>query len=105
MTRLEPKLDAAAGDLAEMTKIAREETRKMQVSADEISERIRRQAERVDHMTTTTLDSVDRVGNFVNQAVNVPMRQIAGVLAAAKAVVDTLRSPTPQRPRNSRADD
>lgn len=108
ITRLEPRLDAAATDLAEIAQVAREESRKIQESTDEISDRIRRQAERMDHMTTTTLNGVDRVGHFVNQAVNLPVRQAAGVLAAVKAIVDALRSPTSPRrraPQNAHADD
>lgn len=108
VARLEPKLDAAAGDLAEMTKVAREETQKIQASADEISERIRRQAERMDHMTTNTLDGVDRAAHFLNHAVNVPVRQVAGIFAATKAIVEALRSsPSSRRraPRNAQAND
>jgi methyl-accepting chemotaxis protein len=108
IARLEPRLDAAASDLAEMAQVAREETRKIQASADEISERIRRQAERMDNMTTGALDGVDRVGHFVNHAVTVPVRQAAGILAAVKAIVDALRSSAPPRRRtaqNAHADD
>lgn len=97
IVRLEPKLDAAAGDLAEITRAAREETAHIKASIDEITERVRRQSERVDGMTTSTLNSVDRIGHFLNEAVNTPMRQASGVLAAARAVVDTLRTPSPQR--------
>lgn len=102
ITRMEPRLDAAASDLAEIAQIAREETRKMQESADEISERIRRQAQRMDNMTTTTLNGVERVGHFVEGALNVPVRQIAGVFAAGKAILEALRSPNPPRRRNMR---
>ncbi|MFZ0394566.1 MAG: hypothetical protein WCF17_05925 [Terracidiphilus sp.] len=107
ITRLEPRLDAAASDLAEIAQVARDETRKIQESADEISERIRRQAERMDSMTTGALNEVDRVSHFLNQAVNLPVRQIASVLAAARAIVDTLRSPAPPRrraPQNAHSD-
>ena len=102
IVRLEPRLDAAATDLAEIAQVAREETRKIQESADEITERIRRQAERMDHMTTTTLNGVDRVGHFVNQAVSTPVRQAAGVLSAVKAIVEALRSTAPPRRRTPR---
>lgn len=108
LARLEPRLDAAATDLAEITKVAREETQKLQTSADEITERIRKQAERMDTMTTTALNSVDRVSHFLEAAVNTPVRQVTGVLAAAKAIVDSLRTPSSSRrraPRNAHADD
>lgn len=97
--RLEPRLDSAAHDMAEMARMASEETRKIQVSADEITERIRRQAERMETMTTSALNGVDRMGHFLNEAVTVPVRQVSGVVAAAKAIVDTLRSPAPARRR------
>ncbi len=99
IARLEPHLDAAASDLAEMAHVANEETRKIQASADEIAERIRRQAERMDGMTTSALNGVDRAGQFFNQAVNVPVRQVSGVLAAVKAIVEALRAPAPPRRR------
>lgn len=108
LARLEPRLESAASDLAEIAQVAREETHKMQVSADEISERIRKQAERMDTMTTTALNGVDRVSHFLETAVNVPVRQVSGVLAAVKAIVDTLRSPAAPRKRasqNAHADD
>ncbi|HTX77330.1 MAG TPA: hypothetical protein VMD29_14060 [Terracidiphilus sp.] len=104
IARLEPRLDAAASDLAEMVQAAREETRNIQASADEITERIRKQAERMDTMTTTALNGVDRVGQFLN----VPVRQVSGVVAALKAIVDALRTPAPPRSRaaqNAHADD
>ena len=96
MARLEPKLEAAATDVAELAHIASTEARKMQESADEIAERVRRQAARVDEMATDALNTVDRVGNFVNQAVSVPLRQVSGVVAAGKAIYETLRAPSPR---------
>jgi uncharacterized protein YoxC len=97
MARLEPKLESAAGDLAEITRTTREETVRISASTEEITGRIRRQAERMDEMTTSALNGVDKVGHFVNQVVNAPARQVSGVLAAARAIVNTLRSPAPPR--------
>jgi hypothetical protein len=99
IARLEPKLDAAATDLADMAQAARSQTARLQASVDEIAGRVRQQAFRVDGMTTSVLNQLDRFGGFVNEAVNVPMRQVSGVVAAAKAIVDTLRAPAPPQPR------
>ena len=52
VARLEPKLEAAASDLAEMTRTASDEMKNIRASADEITERVRRQAARVDTMTS-----------------------------------------------------
>lgn len=101
ITRLEPKLEAAASDLAEMTRTANDEMKKIQASADEITERVRRQAVRVDGLTTTALDGMDRASRLLNSAVTVPVRQVSGVMAAAKAIIDVLRGPGPARRRRT----
>ena len=96
ITRLEPKLEAAATNLADISQRASAEAKNIQDSTDEITERVRRQAARVDGMTTSALNGVDRAGHILNQAVSIPVRQISGVVAAARAVFDTLRKPSPR---------
>jgi hypothetical protein len=101
IARLEPKLDAAATDLADMAQAIHAQTTRLQASVDEIAGRVRQQAVRVDGMTTSVLNQVDRAGGLLTEAVNVPMRQVSGVIAAAKAIVEALRAPVPPRPRRS----
>ena len=96
---LEPKLSTAAADMAEMVRIAREQTMRLQYSLEEINQRALHQAARVDGMATSVLNGLDRVGHVVNEAVSIPVRQVSGVIAAARAVVDTLRAPAPPRRR------
>lgn len=99
MAKLEPKLEAASSDLADITRTAREETQRISASLDEINERVRRQAERMDEMATSALNGVDKVGHVLNVAVSTPARQLSGVVAAARAVLNTLRTPSrPSRP-------
>lgn len=95
LTRVEPRIEAVAIDIAEITRTATLETKKISESVDEMRERMRRQAERVDGMTTSALNGVDRFGQFMNYAASVPMRQVSGIVAAARAVVETLRKPAP----------
>lgn len=105
---VEPQIKNSAEDLAAMTLSLREQTDRVQAAADEITDSFRRQAARVDGMTTSALNRVDRIGNFIADAVNVPVRQFSGVVAAAKAVVDTLRTPAEphvRTPRGPRAED
>jgi|CZKL01.1.fsa_nt_gi hypothetical protein len=97
IARVEPKLDAAASDLAEVTHALHAQAIKVQASADEVVGRVNRQVVRVDHMATTVLDKVEQVGVILNEAVKVPLRQVSGLVAAAKAMVDTFRAPTPPR--------
>lgn len=101
ITRLQPKLEVAATNLAELSQVASVEAKRIQESTEEITERVRRQAARVDGMTTDALNGIDRAGYLLNQAVSIPARQVAGVVAAAKAVFETLRKPAPRgRPRS-----
>ena len=65
----------------------------MQVAAKDIIARTQRQVGRVDQMLSSIFDRVERAGTFVSDAVAQPMRQLSGVIASVKAVVDTLRDP------------
>jgi methyl-accepting chemotaxis protein len=91
LTRVSPKVEAAAGDLVEITKGLREQTAQMQSSVQEIVERVRKQSNRVDNMVTGVLDSADRAGGFVNDVVARPVRQVSSILAAVKAIIESLR--------------
>jgi hypothetical protein len=48
-------------------------------------------------MVTTVLDKADQAGAVVNDTVAKPLRQLNGILAGVKAVVETLRAPEPPR--------
>ncbi len=95
VTRLEPKLDAAATDLSDITRMVREETARISASADEITQRFRHQAERVAQMTENAVDGVEKATSLINSAVAGPVRQASGFIAAARAIVSTLRQPRP----------
>jgi hypothetical protein len=50
-------------------------------------------------MFSNLLDTVDRAGGFVTEVVSKPVRQVSGVLRAAKAVVESLRGSAAARRR------
>lgn len=89
-----PKVEATLTDFAAVAQKLRAQTEDVQLAASEVIERARRQGSRMDSMLTKTLDSVDRAATFMTDAVGKPMRQLSAVLASAKAVVETLRTPT-----------
>jgi len=97
INKLKPELEAAVTELSKMTHEVHAQVNRLQASVDEIAQKARHHADRVDGMTTSFLDGVDRFGTFLNEAVQVPVRQVNGVIAAVKAVVDTLRTPAPPR--------
>ena len=95
-----PKIEAAAADLAAMSHNLRRQTTDVQATATEGLERIHRQSTRMDSMLTGVLDAVDRASGFMSDAITKPMRQLSGLLASAKAVVESLRNDAsvPQAP-------
>ena len=107
LTRVGPKIDAITTDLTELTHGLRTQGEELQVSTNEILERVRRQSSRLDVMFSSLLDTVERAGSIVTQAVNTPLRQVSAVAAFAKAMFGTLRNgPAPQaaQPTHSPAD-
>jgi methyl-accepting chemotaxis protein len=106
LTRIAPKIEpitndlvkatanasSIAADLAQITTKVRAEVESAQVSTAEITERVKHQAARIDSMVTSSLDAADRAGEFIQTLVSVPARQLAGILAAARAMIESLSS-------------
>lgn len=92
-------LRAVSSDLAGITAKVRTQVEGVESSTSDVLERFRRQAVRVDSMVTQTLDAADRAGAFLQTTVSVPARQLTGILAAAKAILESLRGrePAPRR--------
>ncbi len=99
LTRVGPKIESATDDLAVLTHSLREQSTSVQSTVTEISERARHQAGRIDFMVTSALDKADRAGAIVNDTVAKPLRQLTGVLAGIRAVVENLRASQPPGPK------
>jgi signal transduction histidine kinase len=95
VTRLTPRIEETADDLAALTHSLRVQTADIQFAANEIVARARIQASRLDEMLSHVLDTLQRTGDFMSDAVNKPMRQFSAILASVKAVVESLRSGAP----------
>ena len=92
VTRLAPKIEATAEDVAALTHSLRLQTTDVQYAANEIVTRVRSQAGRIDAMLTNVLDAIERAGDFMADAVSKPMRQLSAILASAKAALESLRN-------------
>jgi methyl-accepting chemotaxis protein len=93
--RVAPKIQEASVDLAAVVHTLRVESTELQSAANQFVERASRQASRLDSIATSILDAADRTGEFMSQVVHKPMRQVSGILASIKAIVETLRTPEP----------
>lgn len=103
LSNTSPKIESTVADIAAVAQKLRAQTDDVQTAASEVIERVRRQGARMDSMMTKTLDGVDRAATFMTDAVGKPMRQLSAVLASAKAVVETLRSPAPHQGQANQA--
>lgn len=97
---LQPELQSAASELSSMVRDIHSQANQLQASVDDVALKARNQVDRVDTMATSLLNNLDRFGHFVNDAVRMPIRQMNGIVAAARAIVDTLRAPAQANPRS-----
>jgi uncharacterized protein YoxC len=100
LERVAPNVETTMVDVAAVARGLRTQTVHLEVTADEVLERVRKQGARVDAMFSTVLDGVDRASGFLADAISKPARQIAGLLASAKAIIESLRASeaAPRRP-------
>jgi ABC-type transporter Mla subunit MlaD len=109
LTNVGPKIESVATDMAALTSGLRAQTAKIEISAGEILERVHRQTTRVDTILTNTLDTVDRAAAAVADVISVPLRQLSGFAAFARAALSSFRSAPPRdvnepRPTHAAAD-
>jgi methyl-accepting chemotaxis protein len=88
-----PKLEDTANDLTVVTRRLREQSAEIQTAANDIIDRARFQANRVDSMITSVFNRVERAGVFVSDTVSKPMRQLTGIIASVRAAVETFIEP------------
>jgi argininosuccinate lyase len=100
ITNTAPKVEATASDVAEIVHTLRVKTAEAELTVTEILARAQHQTSRVDGMVTTALDSVERVGGFLDKTVSKPVKQISALVAAGRAVVQSLNA-TSSRPHSS----
>jgi uncharacterized protein YoxC len=105
LTRITPQIESTVEDLAHMAHDMRRQTTDLQASARDVLERVRIQTGRLDSMVSSVLDAVDRASVFVTETVSKPVRQISGLLASVKAIVESLRTSDSPRHVHSPNDD
>jgi signal transduction histidine kinase len=95
MTKLAPRIESASDDMATIAHSLRVQGATLQAAADEILERARSQAGRLDTMLTSLFDAVDRAGDFMADCINKPIRQFSALLASARAAIESFRTTVP----------
>jgi len=105
LERITPQVITVTEGLAELTAIVKKETSGVSLSASEIMARLNHQTERLDALLTQGLNSVERAGAALESTVAMPVRQVNGIMAGIRAMVDTYRSIPSRRSRQSSEDD
>lgn len=95
LAKLAPKIESTSEDVAALAHSLRTQSAEIQTAANEIVARVRVQASRLDSMATDVFNAVDRAGGFMADCINKPMRQLSALLAAAKAVIESLHTSVP----------
>jgi len=93
--RLSPKVEQTVTEVGDLVHGLRVHAEELEASLTEILERVRKETGRVDAMFSNTLDALDRAGTYVTQAVSKPVRQLSGLLAGIKAIVESLNASAP----------
>jgi phage-related protein len=96
LERVGPKLEGTTTDVAEIVRAFKVQAAEAEASVAEILDCVRKQTSRIDEMFSGLLNAVDRAGDYVAGVVNGPVRQISGVLASIKAIIESLRTPIPE---------
>jgi ABC-type transporter Mla subunit MlaD len=92
LSALTPKIESTVADAAEVTRKMRAQAEDAEAAVEDILDRVRKQSTRVDGMFTSTLDAVEKASVFVSETVTKPVRQLSGLMAALKAIVESLRA-------------
>lgn len=95
LTNISPKVEAAADDMSAILHTLRSQTAAFESVSEEVVGRFRRQAERMEVMVSGLIDTADRTSNAVADTIGRPIRRIAGLVASARAAVESLRAPAP----------
>jgi methyl-accepting chemotaxis protein len=98
--RITPQIVTVSSGLADLTEAMKRESAGVNISVTDIAQRVGRQMQRLDAMLTASLNAVEKATGVVETAVSAPVRQVNGILAAIRAVVETYRAETPVRRGN-----
>lgn len=91
---LTPKIKTIAENAAEISHTVRAQVTHIDSTLSDVTEKARAQADRVNGMVSSTLNTTSSVVSSVEKNVKMPFREVAGVLAGVKAGWDVLTRPS-----------
>jgi hypothetical protein len=91
--RLSPSVEQGVTDLATVARVLRAQAAAVEETLTEVLDRVRNETSRIDAMFSGTLDAVDKASSYVTEVVGKPGRQLNGILASIKAIIESLTAP------------
>ncbi len=85
-----PKIKIISENIADISDTVREQTKHVNVTVEEVVDKTRAQAVKVDDMVSAVLGSIAHAGNVVHEGVARPARQVSGVLRGIRVGLETL---------------
>jgi hypothetical protein len=85
-----PKVKVITENLMETSHLVRNKARELDATATEVNMKARAQANRVDGMVTSVLNTTVEITETLQRAVKVPVREFTGLVNGFKAGVDVL---------------
>lgn len=85
-----PKIKTITDNLAETSTVVRAKAQEFEVTASDLNKKTRAQADRVNDMVNSTLDTISNVGSTLERGVKAPLREVSGLFAGLKAGIDVL---------------
>ena len=86
---MRPKLDVILDNAAHVTTTARTDVERVQVTLNDLLDRVRLQVIRADEMVTRTMDRVEETSEKVQHSVMSPIRKVSGIAQAVSVGVGT----------------
>jgi methyl-accepting chemotaxis protein len=87
-----PKIDLVLDNAAHVTTLARADAERLEVTFNDLLDRVRLQVIRADEMVTRTMDRVEETSEKVQHSVMSPVRQVSGIVQAISVGVGTFFS-------------
>jgi len=85
-----PKVKIITENLVETSHVVRSKAAEFDATASELNAKARAQAARVDGMVTGVLNTTSEISNTLQRAVQVPVKEFAGLMNGFKAGLDVL---------------
>jgi phage-related protein len=87
---LSPKIKVISSNLTEVSQTIRHQSTHINSAVDEIVDRSRNQAARVDGMVSGTLDGINSATASIQEGISAPVRKVTGFVNGVRAALDVL---------------